>query len=193
MHPYVRSGALALIMLGTSSASADGPSAEAMAFTCAGCHGTDGSSVGDLTPLIAGMNEEYFVDVMKAYREDNNNPTIMNRMAKAYTDEQIEGMARFFSRQKPHLATQTHDAAKAKRGAELHEEYCEKCHEDGGRDAGTGTLAGQWAPYLYYTMADFMAGKREMPKKMKRKVEDAVKEHGDAAIDDLIHFYASRK
>jgi len=183
-----------MMLFSISLTAAAGPAAEMLAYTCAGCHGTDGSSVGPSSPHIAGMNPEYFVESMKAYKSDERNPTIMNRIAKGYSDEQIEAMAEFFSKQKLHLSAQQYDADKAKLGAEYHEEYCEKCHEDGGRDASDGgTLAGQWMPYLHFAMSDFRSGDREMTKKMKTKLEKMQKEHGDAAIDAVIQYYGSQQ
>lgn len=170
-----------------------GPSGQAMAFTCAGCHGTDGSSVGPSMPAIAGMDPEVFVDAMKAYRNDESNATIMNRIAKAYGDKQFKEMAWFFASQRLRLYPQAHDAALAARGAELHKKHCEKCHENGGRPGDAGTLAGQWMPYLEYTMDDYIAGKRKWPRKMKRKVDAAIADEGDDAVRALIHYYASQQ
>ncbi|MFY9974750.1 MAG: c-type cytochrome, partial [Chromatiaceae bacterium] len=42
-----------------------GASARMLAETCAGCHGTDGTSVGPASPTIAGMNGEYFTELMQ--------------------------------------------------------------------------------------------------------------------------------
>jgi len=170
-----------------------GPSGQAMAFTCAGCHGTDGSSVGPSMPAIAGMDPEVFVDAMKAYRDNQRNPTIMNRMAKAYSDEQFKEMAWFFASQRLYLKPQVHDGALAARGAELHKKHCEKCHENGGRPGDAGTLAGQWIPYLEYSMDDFIAGKRKWPRKMERKVDAAIADEGQEAIPALIHYYGSQQ
>ena len=171
-----------------------GPSAEMLAYTCAGCHGTDGSSVGPSSPHIAGMNSEYFTESMNAYKKDERNPTIMNRIAKGYTDEQIAGMAKFFASQKLRATAQVVDPAKVELGAKYHEEYCEKCHEDNGRDASDGgTLASQWMPYFHYSMVDFLAGSREMTKKMAKKTKSLHEKHGDAALEALNHFYASQK
>jgi sulfide dehydrogenase cytochrome subunit len=169
-----------------------GPSGQALSFTCAGCHGTDGSSVGPSMPAIAGMDPEVFVDAMKDYRLDRRNASIMNRIAKAYNDEQFKEMAWFFASQRLYLKPQVTDASLAKRGAELHDKHCEKCHEDGGRPGDAGTLAGQWMPYLQYTMADFLNGKRDWPRKMKRKVDAAIEEGGEEAVPALIHYYGSQ-
>lgn len=169
------------------------PSGQALAFTCAGCHGTDGSSVGPSMPAIAGMDPEVFVDAMKAYQANERNATIMNRIARGYSDAQLKDMAWFFAGQQLRLMPQQHDAALAARGKVLHEKHCEKCHEDGGRPGDAGTLAGQWMPYLEYTMADFMAGKREWPRKMQRKVDAAIADEGKQALPALIHYYGSQQ
>jgi len=191
VHTGIRRLLLAMLALLPAAVSA-GPSAQAMAFTCAGCHGTDGSSVGPSMPAIAGMDPEVFVDAMKAYRQDERNSSIMNRLAKAYSDEQFKEMGWFFASQRLELFPQRYDAALAERGAQLHDEYCEKCHENGGRPGDAGTLAGQWMPYLEYTMEDFINGKRKWPRKMKRKVDAAIEEAGDDAIPALVHYYGSQ-
>jgi sulfide dehydrogenase cytochrome subunit len=192
MKKHVRNLILAVLLLSPVALVA-APSGQAMSFTCAGCHGTDGSSVGPSMPAIAGMDPEVFVDAMKAYRNDERNASIMNRIAKAYSDEQFKAMAWFFASQRLHLQSQDYDEALAARGAKLHDKHCEKCHEKGGRPGDAGTLAGQWMPYLQYTMDDFINGKRQWPRKMKRKVDAAIEEEGQDAISTLIHYYGSQQ
>lgn len=184
---------LAVMALLPIASLAEGPSAQALAFTCAGCHGTDGSSVGPSSPSIAGMDPEVFVDAMKAYQADRRNSTIMNRIAKGYSEEQIQGMSRFFARQPLQRRPQTHDPVLAEQGKALHEEYCSKCHSEGGREPDSGVLAGQWMPYLEFSLEDYIEGRRPYPRKMKRKVEAVLKEHGEAARTALIHYYGSQQ
>ncbi len=184
--------ALALTALPLTAPLAGEPTGQALAFTCAGCHGTDGSSVGPSSPSIAGMDPDVFIDAMTAYREDKRNSTIMNRIAKGYTDEQIWAMGRFFYQQKLRVLPQKTDPALAKLGKELHDEYCEKCHEFGGKPGDSGTLAGQWIPYLEFSMADFIAGRRPYPRKMQRKVDAALEAQGDKAVQALINYYGSQ-
>jgi len=169
------------------------PEASMLANTCAGCHGTNGSSVGPASPTIAGISVDYFIETMEAYKKAERPSTIMSRIAKGYTEEEIELMAKFFSKQAFIRQPQTHDAKLASKGKKLHKKYCEKCHEDGGTSSedDAGILAGQWQPYLRYSMDDFTSGNRSMEKKMKKKVNSLQKDHGDAGIDALIHFYIS--
>ena len=190
---------LQLLLLASSmlcgTAMADTPSASMLANTCAGCHGTNGSSVGPASPTIAGISRDYFIETMEAYKKAERPSTIMSRIAKGYTEKEIELMADFFSKQPFVRYSQKHDKKKAKLGKKLHKKYCEKCHEDAGRSAedDAGILAGQWEPYLRYTMEDFTSGKRSMEKKMKKKMDKLDKAHGDKGVDALIHFYASQK
>ncbi len=177
-------------------AMAETPSATMLANTCAGCHGTGGVSHGPATPTIAGVSEEYFKEVMEAYKNGDRRSTIMGRIAKGYSEKEIALLAGYFAKQKFVPAKgQTYDAKLAKKGAKLHDKYCEKCHADGGTSVedDAGILAGQWTPYLKFTLSDFLAGKSEMPKKMKKKLKKLHEKKGDAGIEALLNYYASKK
>ncbi|WP_457673634.1 c-type cytochrome [Thiolapillus sp.] len=180
----------------SAGAMAETPSATMLAYTCAGCHGTNGNSNGPATPTLAGASKDYLIEVMEYYKTGERASTIMGRIAKGYTKEEIERIADFFSKQKFVPAKgQKFDPKLAKKGAKLHDKYCEKCHADGGTSSedDAGILAGQWVPYLKYTLADMQAGKSHVPKKMKKKLKKLKKKAGDAGIEQLLNYYASRK
>ena len=178
------------LLLGTAHLSA-APTATMLADTCAGCHGTDGASTGPAIPSLAGMSEIYLVDSMKAYKSGERASTVMGRIAKGYSDEEFQLMASVFAKQPVAVTSQQTDAAKAEAGSKLYEKNCEKCHDEKGAlaDDDAGILYSQWLPYLQYSMEDFMAGSREMPKKMKKKVDKL----SDAEIDALLTFFASQQ
>lgn len=75
------------------------PSGEMFSNTCAACHGTFGHFEGDYMPPLAGMDKGRFVESMIAFRNGSRPATIMDRVAKAFTDEEIEAMADFFAAQ----------------------------------------------------------------------------------------------
>ncbi len=104
-------------------------------------------------------------------------------------------MAGYFSKQTFSPADQASDPALAKKGAKLHDKYCEKCHAEGGASAedDAGILAGQWTPYLTYTLTDYHAGTREMTKKMKKKMNKMREQKGDESITHLLNYYAGLK
>jgi sulfide dehydrogenase cytochrome subunit len=191
---YLSTGCILAGSLLYGSSFAATPSASMLSNTCAGCHGTNGSSMGPASPTIAGISKDFFMETMEAYKTGERISTIMSRIAKGYTEEEIKLMAGFFSKQPFISQPQEYDAKKAALGKKLHKKFCEKCHEDGGTSSedDAGILAGQWDLYIRYSMEDFTSGNREMTKKMKKKVKLLREEHGDQGIDALIHFYISQ-
>jgi sulfide dehydrogenase cytochrome subunit len=160
--------------------------------TCNGCHGTSGVSAGPNTPNLAGVQSAYIDDQMKKFRSGERPSTIMGRLAKAYSDDDIAAIGSYFSTQKYVGAKQPVDAAKVAKGKTLHER-CKKCHTENGRDSDEGGIvAGQWKEYLQIALSEFRSDKRKMPKKMAEKVMGDNK-LSDEDVEALIDFYASQQ
>jgi cytochrome c553 len=71
-----------------------------LAASCAICHGTDGRpTTKDAIPL-AGVSKEHIVTQMKAFRDAKRPSTVMQQLAKGYSDEQIDQLASWFAAQK---------------------------------------------------------------------------------------------
>ena len=69
-----------------------------MAATCANCHGTFGKSIqGGALPSLAGMQSEYIVEQMQAFKTGTRKATIMHQLAKGYTEQQIKDLAAYFA------------------------------------------------------------------------------------------------
>jgi sulfide dehydrogenase cytochrome subunit len=66
-----------------------------LANPCAGCHGTDGMSSGTI-PAIDDLEPEGIREELMKYKSGGKKGTIMNRIAKGYTDEEIDLIARHF-------------------------------------------------------------------------------------------------
>ncbi len=189
----VTTSLVAGLLAGTGIAQA-GSDIEVMTATCAGCHGVDGTSTGLATPTIAGLPVDYFVDAMGAYKKDAKPSTVMARIAKGYSDEEIQAMARHFLAKPFGRPEQNIDLAKVEAGKALAAKYCGTCHEDEGRVAeGVGVLAGQKLTYMKYSVADFLSGDREMEKRQKQKFDALLAEQGRDAFDAVLHYYASRQ
>jgi sulfide dehydrogenase cytochrome subunit len=175
-------------------ASAAGVDPAGLAEPCAGCHGSDGSSVGG-APTIANLTVDYFVMAMKDYASGARASTVMGRIAKGYTEGETKAMAEYFDK-KPFIRyAQTADAKQAEKGKALQEKYCQaNCHEQGGRKSdGIGVLAGQRRAYLVYSMEDFKSGKRVAEKRKKEWMDKMASEAGDAGVSALIEYYVSQK
>ena len=118
----------------------------------------------------------------------------MMRIAKGYDDDDFDKMGAFFEAQEMHTAKQS-AGGMAKKGAKLHDKYCDKCHADNGTDPEdeSGQLAGQWTTYLRYQLEDVKDGSRDTGKKMRKQFNKMHKKEGDAGIQALLDFYASQQ
>lgn len=181
----------ALAFSGTAFAAQ--PDAAMLSNACAGCHGTNGGSAGYTMPSLASQSKTAIVEAMKKFKSGERPSSIMGRLAKGYTDEQINTMGEFFSKQKFHPTEQAKfvDVAKAKKGADLQEANCSRCHLEDGKEGkdDTPVMASQWLPYLQMQMDLYASGARKMPEKMAEKVKPLSKQD----LEALLHFYASVK
>lgn len=170
-----------------------GANASMLSNTCTVCHGPNGASRGPGIPTISGLSSDYFVEVMEGFKKGDISSTVMDRIAKGYTSEEFKLMADFYEK-KPFVAAkgQESDSKLAKKGAKLHNKYCEKCHSDGGSLASddAGILAGQWKVYTQAALEDFISGDRKAPKKMAKKLKKLIKKEGKEGIKALLEFYA---
>ncbi len=169
---------------------------------CADCHEKDGNATDGETPSIAGMSVDYFIESMNGYKTDarpalklKDKKEDMKDVVKKLSDEDINALAEHYSKQKFKPFKQEFDAGLAKAGKKLHKKYCDKCHSEGGTSAedDAGILAGQPINYLKYSMDNYASGKREMGKKMAKKVKKMQKKAGDEGVKQVIHYYASQQ
>ena len=95
-----RQRSFAALLVALAIAGLSGPAAAQdagiIANACTSCHGVDGHSTTAI-PTIAGMDPAIFIQMMNGFRNDSIAVTIMNRIAKAYSDEQIEMLAAYFA------------------------------------------------------------------------------------------------
>jgi len=193
---------IAACLLSDGTAAAD---VDKLAAVCADCHGKAGASKESDVPIIGGYSSEFLVNNLKAYQtKDRDCPetkfreggkkgqkTDMCQVVKDLGPADITALAGYFSKQKFVRANQKFDPALAKKGKDLHADYCEKCHSNGGTSAedDTGLPAGQWMPYLRHALEEFKTGKRPIPKKMKAKLDQV----SDADLEALVSYYGSFK
>lgn len=75
----------------------DPAAGKAKTDTCTGCHGMNGKSTMPANPNLAGQKEAYLVKAMKAYRDGTRKDPMMNAMAAALTDADIDDIAAFYA------------------------------------------------------------------------------------------------
>lgn len=87
----------------TTPSAAEGPAAlraRSLAAQCAQCHGTDGRALpGADVPGLAGQPANYLVEQMKAFRSGSRPSSVMQQLAKGFSDAQVDQLARYFAGQ----------------------------------------------------------------------------------------------
>lgn len=90
-----------MLMLGSSYFILTGLAEEGrglvLSMPCAGCHSDGGKNPSEI-PSLSGKSARYIEKKLKAYKNDLEQGTIMNRIAKGYTDEEIQQIATYFER-----------------------------------------------------------------------------------------------
>ena len=149
------------------------------------------SPEGEAYPDLAGQTPRYLYLQLKDFKEGRRKNALMSPMAANLSKQDMYDLAEYFSKQKFHPTQQVVDAAKVKRGADLQEANCSRCHLEDGKEGkdDTPVMASQWLTYLQMQMALYQSGARKMPEKMAEKVKPLSKED----IEALLHFYASVK
>lgn len=191
----------AAVLLGINTLSA--VSASELIDDCNYCHGQNGVSTEPTVPTIAGMSDFFITESFAVYKDrdrpcveaeyldgpDKGSKTDMCKIADKLGDAEIEESAKYYAGQQYVRAQQDFDPARAKLGAEVHDNACARCHEDGGSVAedDAGFLAGQWTPYLRQVFAAYDAGTHSMPKKMQPRYEALSAEDKE----NLLHYYGS--
>jgi len=182
--------AAGFLALSTASLAAP-PNAAMLSNACAGCHGTMGVSAGPSMPSLAGQSKISIVESMKGFKTGERPSSIMGRLAKGYSDAEIDAMGDFFSKQNAVTPVQAMDKAKIAKGQEVHEKSCARCHVEDGKEPKDNSpiVAGQWLKYLQIQMDDYASGKRKMFENKAEKMKPLSK--GD--LDAAAHFYSSVK
>ena len=192
--------ALFSLLFATSASAADVAN---IVKDCDSCHGKDGASTTPEVPIIGGISALVLSDAMIAYKgeerpcpeaeyvtgDKKGQKTTMCKVAAELSEDQFSQLGDHYAGKPFVRAKQKFDPALAAKGKPVHDDLCEKCHEEGGSLASNdaGILAGQWMPYMRHAFKGYSSGDRPMTKKMKKKYEKL----SDEDIEALIHYYAS--
>ncbi|MEN1727824.1 MAG: cytochrome c [Pseudomonadota bacterium] len=103
MNRSIALGVAAALMLASTSAIASGnPSRgqELSSQVCAACHGVNGDeAISPDYPILAGQHRDYLVVALQAYRSGDRDNAVMSTFAQNLSDQDIEDLAAWFSRQ----------------------------------------------------------------------------------------------
>lgn len=129
---------------------------------CSNCHGMDGNSVSPAFPRLAGQQADYIVSQMTNFRShqrlDPPGYQYMWGLSRHLTDEQISGLAEYYSKQTVHRApAKEEDAKQLALGKDIFDKglpdanviACSACHGPTAQGmAAFPRLANQHANYL---------------------------------------------
>ena len=93
----VAAAAVGLVSIAAAVATASEPPAGAAA--CSGCHPAS-SRVPAPVPRLAGLDRAIIVKAMQDYRTGQRPGTVMDRIAKGFTDDEIQAIAAWFAAQR---------------------------------------------------------------------------------------------
>ena len=91
--------AVAALALLPAAAFAVSPEPPGGAAACTGCHAANPAAETPV-PKINGQKAEDFMASMAAFRTGAKSSTVMSRIAKGYTDEELHPLAAWFAAQK---------------------------------------------------------------------------------------------
>jgi cytochrome c553 len=70
-----------------------------MAANCAPCHGTRGApAAGSTAKALAGRSD--IAALMRAFRDGKGESTVMQQLAKGFSDAEIDAIAAYFAAQR---------------------------------------------------------------------------------------------
>ena len=91
--------ALATLLAGVPYATAGAASpAERLAGPCQGCHGLDGGSAQGMPALRGTRGVAEFAALLLEFKAGSQAATVMGRIARGYTDDEIAALARFYGK-----------------------------------------------------------------------------------------------
>ena len=88
----------AVVLASIARAVAASPESPVGAASCSGCHPAK-PGVESAVPRLTGRNPEGIVAQMRAFRSGQRAATVMDRIAKGYSDAEVEAIAAWYAAQ----------------------------------------------------------------------------------------------
>jgi cytochrome c553 len=137
---------------------------------CAACHGAQGQGAAAGFPRLAGQNAGYLAQALSKFKDKSRASDIMQPIAQALTDAQIQQLAAYFSAQPAQAigATQAPATDQVQAGQQLARSgapgvaSCFSCHGSEGRGNGARfpAIVGQPELFVVARLHEFQARAR---------------------------------
>lgn len=139
-------------------AEGDVAAGKAAAAACAGCHGEQGVSTNPATPGLAGLDAQYHVAALRAYKDGARKEETMKGIAAGMGEAAMKNIAAYYAAQEPR-------APKVDKPLTLAEwvQRCDRCHGVNGNstDPRSPALAAQRPEYLEQALRAYQSGARK--------------------------------
>lgn len=172
-------GLLVSVFLGFSASAlavGDIDAGKTKSAACGACHGADGNSMIDMNPKLAGQHSGYLVKQLAEFKlasqtggDKGRNNAVMNGMAAALSEQDMQDIAAYFSSQTAKPGETPEDViesgGKLYRGGDLARGItaCTACHGPRGNGtslSGFPDISGQHPAYLKAQLLAFRNGQR---------------------------------
>ena len=188
----------------TVVAKGDPEAGKAKSAVCAACHGMDGNSMIPMNPKLAGQHADYLAKQLTEFRlasqtggAEGRNNAVMNGMAAALSDEDIQNLAAYFGSQELKVGETPENYVEA--GQALYRggdsargiPACSACHGPDGSGmglAGFPAVGGQHTDYIAAQLKAFKSGQRAND--MNRMMRDIAMKLTDEDIEVLSNYLA---
>jgi len=74
-------------------------SGRVLASNCDACHGTNGRVFDEVMPPLAGIPKDRFIELMMDFKKAKRPTIVMDHIARAFKDDEIDRLAEFFAQQ----------------------------------------------------------------------------------------------
>jgi cytochrome c553 len=160
---------MALSMTSSVMAAGDVAAGKAKSAVCVACHSTDGNSLSDAFPKLAGQHEGYIVKQLMEFKSGARQNALMAPMVANLSEQDMADLGAFYASQKtaPGAVSEELVAAGEKiyRGgnSETGVPACMACHGPNGSGvpaANWPKLSGQYSSYVATQLHAFAKGER---------------------------------
>ncbi|NRA84417.1 MAG: cytochrome c4 [Gammaproteobacteria bacterium] len=160
---------LLVSLVGTVNAAGNAEAGKNKAAMCTACHGSDGNSLIDMYPKLAGQHSDYLVKQLNDFKSGARLDPIMQGMAAALTDQDMADIGAYYQSMAVTEGTSTKEsvalAQDLYRGGDMERKIasCMSCHGPRGNGSGLAKfpkISNQHAPYLIAQLKKFRSGER---------------------------------
>lgn len=185
--------------MGTSTivmAAGDVSAGKKKAAVCAACHGTDGNSLSDAFPKLAGQHESYIVKQLMDFQQGNRQNALMAPMVANLSEQDMADLGAYFASQKTAPGAVSEELVTA--GEKIYRAgnketglpACMACHGPNGSGmpaAKWPKLSSQYSAYVETQLHAFAKGERSNdPNSMMRDIASKMSEDEIKAVSAYV-------